>query len=285
MTVPGKTKHVYQYDGKLTELATKVHSVQSFASLEDANRLLFKNGTDDDFVLVTSETIFHPQGGGQPSDEGFITWSPNSTTAADSPPDPNLSFHVKAVRIDAVHGSQVLHLGSFPTPAAASQVQPGDQVTQVLDVEKRLLHSRLHTAGHVLGSAVRSLLETEIPGFDELKASHFPDSAACEFQGAIEARWKGPIQRRVDEYLARSMPVEVEFWTEHDFCREGLARLIPHRRLLPPGEDKFRVVRIVGADVYPCGGTHVDTTDLCGETTVKKIARSKGTSRVSYTVA
>ncbi|EFY88223.1 hypothetical protein J3459_017932 [Metarhizium acridum] len=278
MTVPGKTKLVYQYHGKLTELATKVHSVRSFGSLEDANRLLFKNGADDDFVVVTGETIFHPQGGGQPSDQGFMNWSPNGTTAAD------LSFRVEAVRMDAVNGSQVLHLGSFTTPAAASQLQPGDRVKQVLDVEKRLLYSRLHTAGHVLGSAVRSLLETEIPGFDELKASHFPDSAACEFRGAIEGKWKEPIQRRVNEYLERSMPVEIDFWTEQDFCREGLERLIPDRSLLPPGEDKFRVVRIVGAEVYPCGGTHVDTTDLCGETTVKKIARSKGISRVSYTV-
>jgi Ser-tRNA(Ala) deacylase AlaX len=33
------------------------------------------------------------------------------------------------------------------------------------------------------------------------------------------------------------------------------------------------------------GGTHVDTTDLCGKTNVKKISRSKGTSRVSYNVS
>jgi Ser-tRNA(Ala) deacylase AlaX len=54
--------------------------------------------------------------------------------------------------------------------------------------------------------------------------------------------------------------------------------------LLGPGQDKFRVVRIVGAEVYPCGGTHVDSTDLCGGTVVKKISRSKGNSRVSYAV-
>jgi len=48
--------------------------------------------------------------------------------------------------------------------------------------------------------------------------------------------------------------------------------------------EKWRVVEIVGAEVYPCGGTHVDTTKACGETKVKKISRSKGTSRVSYVV-
>lgn len=285
MTVPSKTRLAFQYNAKLVELTTKIHSVRSFGSLEDANRLLFKTAGEEDFVIVTHETIFHPQGGGQPSDEGFMKWTSPGTTATDSLTNDSLSFQVKAVRMDAINGSQVLHLGSFTTMAASSQLQPGDEVTQILDEEKRLLYSRLHTAGHVLGSAVRSLLETEIPGFDELKASHFPDSAGCEFLGAIEGKWKGPIQERVNEYVKKSMPVEIDFWTEDDFRREGLERLIPDRRLLPPGEDRFRVVRIVGAEVYPCGGTHVDTTDLCGDTTVKKISRSKGVSRVSYTVA
>lgn len=285
MTVPSKTRLAFQYNAKLVELTTKIHSVRSFGSLEDANRLLFKTAGEEDFVIVTHETIFHPQGGGQPSDEGFMKWTSPGTTATDSLTNDSLSFQVKAVRMDAINGSQVLHLGSFTTMAASSQLHPGDEVTQILDEEKRLLYSRLHTAGHVLGSAVRSLLETEIPGFDELKASHFPDSAGCEFLGAIEGKWKGPIQERVNEYVKKSMPVEIDFWTEDDFRREGLERLIPDRRLLPPGEDRFRVVRIVGAEVYPCGGTHVDTTDLCGDTTVKKISRSKGISRVSYTVA
>lgn len=285
MTVPSKTRLAFQYDAKLTELTTKVHSVRSFGSLEDANQLLFKNGCGDDFVIVTNETIFHPQGGGQPSDEGFMEWTLTGSNVTEPLTDPSLSFQVKAVRMDAINGSQVLHLGSFTTTAASSQLGPGDEVKQILDEKKRLLYSRLHTAGHVLGSAVRSLLETEIPGFDELKASHFPDSAGCEFLGAIEGKWKGPIQELVNEYVKKSMPVEIDFWTEDDFRREGLERLIPDRRLLPPGENRFRIVRIVGAEVYPCGGTHVDTTDLCGDTTVKKISRSKGVSRVSYTVA
>lgn len=264
----------FHHDGKLLNLQTTVVSIRPFSALEEQNRAIFKDGGDDDYVVVTKETIFHPQGGGQPSDEGSIT----------SVASPAVSINIRAARMDVVNDGLVLHLGRFKDPTATT-LQPGDVVEQSIDAEKRLLYSRLHTAGHVLGSAVRHLLEKEIEGFDELKASHFPDSAACEFRGLIEGKWKQPIQERVDDYLRRAMPVEIDFWTEDDFKREGLERLIPDRSLLPPGETKFRVVRIVGAEVYPCGGTHVDTTDLCGATTVKKIGRSKGISRVSYTVA
>ena len=194
-------------------------------------------------------------------------------------------FSVHAVRMDAAMNGQVLHLGRFASVDA--QFSPGETATQAIDADKRLLYSRLHTAGHVLGAAVRHLLQERVPGFEELKASHFPDSAACEFQGLIEGGWKEAIQRRVDECVGRAMLVQIEWWDEADFRAEGLGRLVPDREAMGMAEgEKFRVVRIVGegGEVYPCGGTHVDTTEECGKTTVRKISRSKGTSRVSYAV-
>lgn len=267
-----RTILTFQQNAKLYTLPTSVLAITPFPSLAEPNRQLFKTATDDDSVVVTRETIFHPQGGGQPSDEGSMS------------SESGKSFSVSAVRMSATDGGQVLHLGRF-----ADTTNPffiGESVTQSIDVEKRLLYSRYHTAGHVLGAAVRHLLESQVPGFDELKANHFPDSASCEFAGLIEGKWKDGIQGKVDEYTAASMPVEVDFWTEDDFRANGLERLIPSGEgvKLAPGE-KYRVVKIVGAEVYPCGGTHVDTTDQCGKVGVKKISRSKGNSRVSYTVS
>lgn len=286
MTVPGRTYLAFHHNAKLFRLKTTVVSARPFAALEEPNRQLFKQAGDDDHVVVTKETIFHPQGGGQPSDEGSMSSAASDAAAgeANGSSTPAPCFTVRAVRMDVVNDGQVLHLGRFASAAAAESFSQGATVEQAIDTEKRLLYSRLHTAGHVLGAAVRHLLEDKIEGFDELKASHFPESAACEFQGAIENKWKPDIQEKVNEYVKKAMPVEIDFWTEEDFRREGLERLIPDRSFLAPGETKFRVVKIVGAEVYPCGGTHVDTTDLCGETTVRKIARSKGTSRVSYNV-
>ncbi|KAJ5480876.1 hypothetical protein N7539_006770 [Penicillium diatomitis] len=274
----------YQHDAKLLHLQTTIQSLERVSDLTEANQALFKSPGENDYILVTKETIFHPQGGGQPSDEGYIF--PAQSTPSKTPDhDPSTAlFQVLAARMDASNNGQVLHL---VRPLASSESllpRPNTPILLQVDSAKRLLYSRLHTAGHVLGSAVRHLLESIVPDFDELKASHFPDSASCEFRGSIGGEWKGAIQAKVTEYVGRAMPVEIEFWGEEDFAREGVSHLLPDRGLLAPGEDKFRVVRIVGAEVYPCGGTHVDSTDLCGETVVKKISRSKGNSRVSYTV-
>lgn len=269
-----RTFLAFQHNAKLHNLQTTVRAIHPFPALEDSNRQLFKQGTDADHVVITEQTIFHPQGGGQPSDEGTMT---NTS---------GVTFTVAAVRMDAVREGQVLHFGRFNTASASTVFSEGDTVDQAIDADKRLLYSRLHTAGHVLGAAVRHLLEKEVEGFDELKASHFPDAAACEFQGVIDGKWKDPIQQKVNEFIAAKLPVEVEWWDEEEFRKRGLERLLPDRDVVAvaPGE-KFRVVNIVGAEVYPCGGTHVDTTDLCGLTTVRKITRKAGKSKVSYTVA
>ncbi|KAK6511887.1 hypothetical protein TWF481_000791 [Arthrobotrys musiformis] len=265
-----RTSLCYHPQGAATlyELSTKVLKIIPFASLEEQNQSLFKFASGEESVVVTSETIFHPQGGGQPSDTGVMRMQTKDST-----------IEVSAVRYDLIDKGRVLHLGQFTTE---SKFAEGDEVKQSIDVGKRLYYSKLHTAGHILGLAVRDLLGKEIPNFSEGKASHFPDSASCDFGGSIEGKYKAAIQAKVDEYCARALPVEVDWWEEKDFVENS--EEAPDASFLLPGDTKFRVIKIVGGGAYPCGGTHVADTSKCGKITVRKISRSKGTSRVSYSV-
>ncbi|CZT25638.1 probable alanyl-tRNA synthetase [Ramularia collo-cygni] len=264
-----RTSLIYQRNGKLSTFQAAVTAVKVFSSLEPADKALSKQSQEDDHVVITDETIFHPQGGGQPSDEGVMEGESGD------------KFDVHLVRMAATEPNLVFHFGRFQTPS--SIFHPGQKITQNIDAEKRLLYSRYHSAGHVLGAAVRHTLEHSVPGFDEIKASHFPDSASCEFTGLIEGKWKDDIQKLVDTYIEKDMPIEIDWWDEADFKANHLERLTPDRKAMGMDDsEKFRVVKIVGAETYPCGGTHVDSTKLCGTTQVKKISRSKGTSRVSY---
>jgi Ser-tRNA(Ala) deacylase AlaX len=267
------TSLLFQRDGSLYEHKTRIQACVPIAELSGADQQLYKGHPQDVYAIITNETIFHPQGGGQPSDTGQLTAGTRT-------------FHVSSARTSVTHPGVVLHFGKFVGLDDKTVFAADELCYQAIDTAHRLLCSKYHTAGHVLGAAVRHLLEKEVEGFDELKASHFPDSASCEFAGLIAGTHKESIQKKVDEYVAAAMPVEIDWWSEEDFVREGLERLIPDEGLreamgVTPGE-KFRVVKIVGAEVYPCGGTHVPTTDQCGKTIVKKISRSKGQSRVSY---
>ncbi|TVY80416.1 Alanine--tRNA ligase, partial [Lachnellula suecica] len=203
--ISAPTYLAFQYNGSLRNLNTTVLATHPVSSLSESNRLLFKAALDTDHVVITPQTIFHPQGGGQPSDIGSMHSTAN----------PAAKFDVLSVRMDAEVDGQVLHFGRFVD--LGHVFTDGEEVEQAVDAEKRELYSRLHTAGHVLGAAVRHLLEDKIEGFDELKASHFPDAASCEFKGLIDGKWKGDIQKRVDEYVDKSMPVEIHWWGKEDF--------------------------------------------------------------------
>ncbi|TKA76167.1 hypothetical protein B0A55_03072 [Friedmanniomyces simplex] len=293
-------QHQQTYDHQ-----TGLVSLSPLASLPDADQSLFKLPQETQasiYAITTESTIFHPQGGGQPSDIGELL--------INSQDGNQHTFNVLTARTSATNPMVVLHFGHFTTANPPDQQLSGASVNQLVNADKRHLFSRLHTAGHVLGAATRTLLENRIENFDELKASHFPDSAACEFQGSIDGKYKPEIQTSVDEMVAQDAEVRISWWTKADFRGRGLERLVPsdedwkgiavavdedgraglegvegvEDRETDDERTRIRVVDIVGAEVYPCGGTHVASTRQCGKVTVKKISRQKGNSRVSYLV-
>ena len=159
---------------------------------------------------------------------------------------------------------------------------PGATVRQMIDVPKRRLHARIHTAGHILGLAVRELRDVVGPVVDG-KAMHYPQSAFVEFHGLIEGRHKGAIQAKVNEIVARKIPVNVHFWSE-DVMRETC--------VIPPAEgmveevgkgELLRAVEVEGLGAYPCGGTPMPDTGSCGMV-VRRITRQKGVTKISYQV-
>ncbi|KAF2791348.1 hypothetical protein K505DRAFT_249170 [Melanomma pulvis-pyrius CBS 109.77] len=292
---PTKTIAVYQKDGTLHTLSTTISSISPLSSLPEEAQALFKKpdvGDEDEaYVLTTPATIFHPQGGGQPSDTGHMVLEPATPTqqqAQDQDQDQEAqpaTFHVRHVR----HlPPSILHLGLFATPQPATPLSlQNGAATQHVDRGPRLLHSRLHTAGHALGLAVMSLATPSPtssqppllpPSLREAKASHAPGAASVEFEGLIPSAAKPAIQDAVDALVARDLGVRILFVGEEEARgRWGVG-------VKGDEGDGVRVVEIVGAGAYPCGGTHVERLGEVGRVVVRGVKRSKGVSRVSYEV-
>ncbi|KAH8165682.1 hypothetical protein CIB48_g2585 [Xylaria polymorpha] len=236
-----RTQLVYQRDGERLRHTAKILSVVPVSALTAPDQALVKDASDVEHAIITDSTIFHVQGGGQLSDTGTMTSSDEAATAkADS------TFEVKS------------------------------ELQQHVDAEKRNLHSRLHTAGHVMSLAIHALCrEGVLPPLTEVKASHYPDSAAVVFNGSIDGKHKDAIQAKTDEFVRSASPVKIHWWPMEELlakCHgtgEGFA--------LPEGETLGRVVEMEGLGSYPCGGTHVQDCSQVGKIEVKKIARSKGT--------
>lgn len=264
-----RTKLIYQDRQELREHTSKVISITPVSKLPEADQALIKEPTEHDHVLVTDETIFYVQGGGQPTDTGTISDLSSKNT-----------FEVQSVRHPA-EGGQILHFGRF-NPPSSTPFSVGEQIKQAIDAEKRDLYSRLHTAGHVLGFAINALSrEGVLPPLTESKASHYPDMASVEFGGLIDGKHKAAIQAKTDEFVKSAAKVNVHYWPLEELKAKCTGA---EDFVLPEGEELGRVVEMECMGSYPCGGTHVGHCGLVGKVEVKKISRSKGVSRVSYRV-
>lgn len=273
-SLPNKrTDPLYQRDGQLHKHTSKLTSIHPLSSLPPDTQSLFKPPPDTTpYILTMPSTIFHAQGGGQPSDTGTIT-----TTHPNNP-----TFHVHQVRkVDPA----ILHMGLFEPPTSSPfPIMQGQDILQEIDVEKRRLHSRIHTAGHVLGLAINLLKNAPSPvlppSLIDGKASHYPNAAFVEFSGLIPGSAKEAIQDKVDELIAQDLPVSILFWDEERARREctGVTDGVKG------DADGVRVVSIGEVGSYPCGGTHVGRLGECGRVVVKGVKRQKGISKVGYEV-
>lgn len=129
---------------------------------------------ENEFAVVLRATLFHPQGGGQPCDTGWIGESQVLRVVQD--PD------------------RIIHFVDRP-------VKPG--MTQIrIDEQRRQFNSRMHSAGHLIGHFVQAL------GWMPIKAHHWPGEGRVQFKPAESAKEVDAemIQQRIAQWVADDLP-------------------------------------------------------------------------------
>lgn len=209
-------------------------------------------------VVILDQTVFYPQGGGQPYDTGKITGD-------------SAVFIVDEVRfVD----SQVHHKGHFEK----GRFMAGDAVHCKVDTERRQLHARLHSGGHVVDMAVNRLGLDWVPG----KGYHFPDGPYVEYSGELDPEAKDKVIAALDaalaDILSKSTKTDIKFMDKSEMA--AVCHHVPD--YLPEGKPS-RVV-LYGDFGVPCGGTHVADLQDIGSVTIRKIKGKQGTIKVAYQV-
>jgi len=239
------TRKAYLDDSYLTELEAKVLKV-----VRDRGKRAY---------VVLDSTIYHPLGGGQPSDKGFIDGS-------------NLGFQVKKAleRKDVV-----IHWGSF---SENDVFREGEEVKCRLDWDRRYLIMKLHTAGHILDYAMSRVYGRLV---ETLGAVHGPPDAYLDYKvGTMPDTER--LEKLVNEVVKRDLPVEI-IYVSRDELEDALFNA-PNLERLPEAET-YRIVRIEGVNAMPCMGTHVRKTGEIGRFEVRHIEKISEGIRVHYWVS
>jgi len=196
-----------------------------------------------DGYAVMDQTLFYPEGGGQPSDTGTLV-------SAES-----------MVRVDGVTkiGEVVLH------HIGGGILKRGDRVKGLVDEERRWSLMRHHTATHILLHAAKEVLGAHIhqAGAQKGHESSRIDIRHFKHITADELR---RIEIAANRMIMTSQPVEIAI--EDRTRAEQKYGFILYQGGVPPGRD-IRVVKVAG-DIEACAGTHCRNT---GEVGVVKIIR------------
>ncbi|XP_057486558.1 uncharacterized protein LOC130772633 isoform X4 [Actinidia eriantha] len=230
----------------------------------------YSKGEDGRCAVVLNSTIFHPQGGGQPFDTGFIAVSA----------DPAFKFIVNDVRSkDGI----VFHYGYIENSSDRfeSKLEEGVEVELYVDESRRKLNSRLHAAGHLLDICMRNVgLGYLEPG----KGYHFPDGPFVEYKGTIpqseiQSKQK-ELELEANKLISKGGKVSAAI-LPYEEASELCGGCLPD--YIPKGSTP-RILKLGDNPGCPCGGTHVSDVLEIMSMKVSQIRTKKGMTKVFYHV-
>ncbi|KJV48748.1 alanyl-tRNA synthetase [Pantoea sp. BL1] len=183
---------------------------------------------DGRFRVQLAATLFHPQGGGQPADQGTIG-------------------EARVLQLIQEEG-ELLHITDREVALGTVRIH--------IDAALRELHTRYHSAGHLIAYAGEKF------GWLGYKGDHRPGNGRIVFkpQGEPQNVDESAIAEGVDALVA-----------------QDLARVLRDdagRRMVSWGE----------LTPYACGGTHVPRTSEVGEIVITRVKAKKGELSVLYEV-
>jgi len=191
---------------------------------------------EEGYDVVLDQTMFYPEGGGQPADHGTLSTD-------------DVTVQVTDVQIrDGV----VLH-------RADGNPGKGEFVRGQLDVERRRRLMRHHTATHVIGYAARQVLGEHVRQAGAQKGTHRSRLDVRHYERISREEVKR-IEAVANDLVMRNVAVKQRWPDRHEAEEEHGFDL--YQGGIPPGQN-IRTITI-SDDVQACGGTHVSRTGDIG---------------------
>lgn len=224
------------------------------AGLPATKKLYYEQPTDVEFeamvidyfdgYAVLDQTLFYPEGGGQPFDTGTLV-------SAES-----------MVRVEEVIklGEVILH------KVKGGTLKRGDRVKGIVDEERRWSLMRHHTATHILLHASQEVLGAHIHQAGAQKGSESSRVDIRHFKHITPEELKR-IEVRANQIVMENAPVYIS-WEDRTRAEQKYGFGL-YQGGVPHGKD-IRVVQVAG-DVEACAGTHCRSTGEVGPIVILRV--------------
>ncbi len=194
---------------------------------------------DENAIVITDQTVFYPEGGGQVGDTGLITGA---------------HFSAQVLGTRKLADGKILHLVSVNEGV----LDRGDTVTLRIDLARRMDTTRNHTSTHLLNMALRRVLGDHVtqagslvePGRIRFDFTHFE---------AVTPQQLAEVERIVNEAILSG--------TATNISNMPIDKAKEMGAIADFGEKYGEVVRVVeipGLTTDLCGGCHLKNTAEAG---------------------
>ena len=179
--------------------------------------------------LIFDKTIFYPEGGGQPGDEGFVTSDKNKTR---------------------VLGTKYINQKLVHLVEETQDFKKNDKVKLELDWSRRYSHMQVHTCLHLLCS----IIPYPVTG-----GSIGDGRGRLDFDLETKPN-KEDVLNSLNKLISDDYTISISSITDDELDQNP--DLVRTMSVKPPrGSGTIRMIKI-GEDIdfQPCGGTHVKKT-------------------------
>jgi alanyl-tRNA synthetase len=193
--------------------------------------------------LVLDRTAFYPTSGGQPNDSGKIG-----------------DANVLDVRDD---GDEIIHI--------VDRKPSNPDVLGCINWPRRFDHMQQHSGQHLL-----SAMFQERYGRPTVSFHLGADFCTIDLRGPepSDEILEG-AERAANKIIFEDRPLTVRYGTAEDLAELGVRKEVDRAGIL-------RAIEIEGADLQPCGGTHVKSTGQIGTLLVRRCTKMRQDWRVEF---
>lgn len=235
-------------------MTTPLYLHNSYLKEAEAAILDVVKENDKRWQIVLGQTIFYPRGGGQSTDQGIIYTD---------------AWRGKVLQA-LLKEDKIFHYVESDQPPPV-----GTLLKMVLDWDRRYLHMRLHSAGHVVDFAL--YLMGYCPKIlMPLKGDHGKKAVIC-YQGVVDKDIREELENKANEMVAQDLNFSFRLVGHEELERETI--------YLQPGLPKNKPLRLLtlsGVGSVADGGTQVNQTTEIGKIAILPLEVKEGMTFVHY---
>lgn len=207
--------------------------------------------------IILEQTLFYPEGGGQPADHGTLIKD---------------DYVANVVDVQSINGIIIHETDSD------FGFKKGDTVKGKIDMERRMAHTRHHTATHIVNEAAKKVLGRHIWQTGAQKSTDRARLDVTHYKRITDEEFK-EIELLANKEVMKNLPVIIK-WMDRIEAEKKYGFVL-YQGGVPPGKE-IRILQ-VGDDVEACGGTHVLNTGKIGSIKLIKTERIQdGVERIEF---